>query len=67
MKTSLTTWEMIVVGGLEVLAATQGMPTFFKNLFSIGKTRISLLEDELKLPGKEIAYICKANQTFKRQ
>jgi hypothetical protein len=65
MKTSLTTWEMIVAAGVDNVLSYQGLPSLIKNLFSLSKSRISLLEEEIKLPGQEIAYIYKANNTFK--
>jgi hypothetical protein len=64
MKTNFTTWEMIVAAGIDAITSFQGFKTFAKSLVSLSKERVSLLEQELKLSGSEIAYIHKATQTF---
>jgi hypothetical protein len=64
IKTSMSTMEIIVNAGIDALASLD-VTGVLKNLFSYKKTRISLLEDELKLPGQEIAFIHKSNERFK--
>jgi hypothetical protein len=64
MKSELTTWEVLISAGLDSLASFNPLG-IVKELFKLRKSRISLMEDELKLPGREVAYIYKANKTFK--
>jgi hypothetical protein len=57
------TWTEILINSAIDILTKQGHG-IVKELFSIRKTRLSLLEEELKLPGSEVAYIFKANETF---
>lgn len=66
MKTNTGTLETVVTAGAEVL----GDLVSFKwgkaaqALFSLKKREVALLEGELTAPGKEVAYIVKARETF---
>jgi hypothetical protein len=64
MKSDLTAIEIFVSVGLDMISTVHSV-NMIKELFNFRKSRVSLLEDELKLPGKEIAYIYKANEMFK--
>jgi len=66
MKTNVGTLETVVTAGAEVL----GDLVSFKwgkaaqALFSLKRREVALLEGELTAPGKEVAYIVKARETF---
>lgn len=66
MKTNVGTLETIVTSGVEVL----GDLVSFKwgkaaqALFSLKRRQVALLEGELTSPGREIAYIVKARESF---
>ena len=64
MKSNWTTLEVLVSTGLDALASLSSPVQVLKSMFAIRKSKISLMEEEMKLPGKEIAYIYKANETF---
>lgn len=67
MKTNAGTWETIIVTGAEmaenVLKFQFGKAA--KALFSLRHRKLALLEGELKSPGREIAFISKAHETFR--
>lgn len=63
LKINVTIWEILVHAGMDLLT-TLGATGIVKNLFAYRKEKIALLESELQLPGREIAYIHKANQAF---
>jgi len=65
MKSSFTAWEILMTGAIDSFMSLQGFSSVIRNLFSISKTRIQVKEEEMKLPGREIAYIHKANETFR--
>lgn len=66
MKYHNSTLEIIVSSGIDLILslATGQLISAAKNLFQIRSTKISLLQEEQNLPGKEIAYIYHTNQTF---
>jgi hypothetical protein len=74
IKTRLDTLKTIVIAevgfitggwftGLGALSGIVGMVV--APLYSIKQRQISLMEEEQKAPGKEVAYIIKAKETFK--
>jgi len=66
MKYNNTLLEVIVNARAGVLMALQSgeFITSFKNLFQLNLSHVKLLEEEGKLPGKEVAYIYHAKQRF---
>jgi hypothetical protein len=67
MKTNAGAWETIIVTGAEI---AENLVKFqfgkaAKALFSIRHRKLALLEGELKSPGREIAFISKAQETFR--
>jgi hypothetical protein len=67
MKTNASTLETIIVTGAEIAENLVKLQfgKLAKVLFSIRQRKIALLEGELKTPGKEIAFISKAQETFR--
>lgn len=66
MKSTNTTLEIVVTAGSWLLLALQN-PQFilpFKDLLRMNLSYINLMQEEEKLPGKEIAYIYHANKEF---
>ena len=66
MKHKLGVIEIFVTAALDVLSGTIGVGSINTSLFSIWKQNLNLLEAETKFIGREVAYIYKANETFKR-
>jgi hypothetical protein len=69
MKTKKTWFELLLVGGatlIENLVKLQ-FSSIANGFFSFKQQRIALLEAELKAPGREVAYICKAESAFRTQ
>lgn len=66
ITTNLTYWEVFVFAGIDVLSSFEAFKgiSLMKKLFTIKKAQASLVTEEMKLPGKEIAYIYKANTVF---
>jgi hypothetical protein len=66
MKTNTGTLETIITTGAEVLSdlVTIKWGKAAQALFSLKKRQVALLEGELTAPGKEVAYIVKARETF---
>jgi len=67
MKTNASALETIIVSGAEFaenLAKLQ-FGKLAKGLFSIRHRKLALLEGELKSPGREIAFISKAQKLFR--
>jgi hypothetical protein len=60
MKTNVSTLETILVS-----MADRKFGDIVKGLFSVKYKQIALLEAESKSPGKEVAFISKANETFR--
>lgn len=67
MKINRGVFETLVVSTGEILENIMKFKwgTLAKSLFSISRTRIATLEAELKAPGNEVAYIVKANESFR--
>lgn len=66
LKYNNTILELIVTAGAGMLIALQSgqFASSFKNLLTMNLSHIKLLEEESKIPGKEIAYIYHAKQKF---
>jgi len=66
MKYNNTMLEVLVTAGAAFLLAFQsgGLISPFKTLLKMNLSHVKLLEEENKLPGKEVAYIFEANQQF---
>jgi hypothetical protein len=62
MKANVGTFETVFVALAD--AATLDFGKAARGLFSIKHRQVSLLEGELTSPGKEVAYIVKARETF---
>lgn len=60
--------EVVVTAGVGMLLALQAghFATSFKNLIQMKLSHIDLVEQETKLPGKEVAYIYHAKEKFKK-
>lgn len=58
--------EVVVTVGAGLLTAFHSghFATPFKNLLKMQLSYVNLLQEEAKLPGKEVAYIYKVNQSF---
>jgi hypothetical protein len=69
MKYNNTLLEIIVNAGAGLLLALQSgeFVSSFKNLFSMNLSHAKLMEEEAKLPGKEIAYIYHVNEKFNKK
>jgi hypothetical protein len=67
MKTNASTLETIIVTGAEIAESVVKFQfgKAAKILFSLRHRKLSLLEAELKSPGREIAFISKAQETFR--
>ena len=67
MKTNASTLETIVVIGAECLEnlVKLQLGKLAKVPFTIRQRKVALLEGELKSPGREIAFISKAQDTFR--
>jgi hypothetical protein len=65
MKSQMTTLDIIVSTGIDALTNLDSVGQYIKALFALRKSKISLMEEEMKLPGHEIAYIYKANEAFR--
>jgi len=67
MKTNASTLETIVVSIAEFAEdlAKRNFSKLAKGLFSVRHRKVALLEGELKSPGREIAFISKAQETFR--
>lgn len=63
IKISLNTWELLIGIGLDVISSLPSLGVL-KPLFEFRKSKLHLLESEMKLPGREIAYIYHANKEF---
>jgi hypothetical protein len=66
IKTNARTLETLVVTGAETVA---GLLTFewgraARALFSLKNRQVTLLEGELALPGREVAFVMKAKERF---
>jgi hypothetical protein len=68
MKANMGTLEVLVKTPLEVLEnlLTLKFSKVVDPLFAIKKRQISLMEAELNAPGREIAYLIKAKQSFEK-
>jgi len=66
LRHEMTTAEIILTIGAEVLEGLLHLkPTkAIKALFSFGRRDLDLKEVELKAPGHEVAFICKAKESF---
>ncbi len=66
LKSTLTSWQGYVCAGPDFLENLVRMKfgKAAKQAFSIRRERIELLQGELNLPGHEVAYIVKAQETF---
>lgn len=66
LKYNNTLLEVIVTAGMGMLLALQAgqFISAFKNLVEMKLSHINLIEQESKLPGKEVAYIYHAKQRF---
>lgn len=66
LKYNNTILELIVTAGVGMLIALQSgqFASSFKNLLTMSLSHIKLLEEESKIPGKEIAYVYHAKQKF---
>lgn len=60
MKANQGFLEILVTAGIDVLSDQLGIGTIRTSLFSIWKHHLNLIESESKFPGREIAYIYKA-------
>jgi hypothetical protein len=67
MKTNASTLETIIVTGAEIAENLVKLQfgKLAKGLFSLRHRKLALLEGELKSPGREIAFISKAQETFR--
>jgi len=67
LKADTGTLEVVVKAPLEILENLVNLKfsKIVDPLFAIKKRRISLMEAELNAPGREIAYLVKAKQSFK--
>lgn len=67
MKTNASTLETIIVTGAEIAENLVKLQfgKLAKGLFSLRHRKLALLEGELKSPGREIAFISKARETFR--
>ena len=67
LKYNNTLLEVIVTAGAGLLLALQAgeFVHSFKNLLQMNLSHIKLMEEESKIPGKEVAYIYHAQTTFK--
>ncbi len=66
MKYGFSTIEVLVTAGVDLLvslASGHYLPAI-KNLMTMRLSKINLLQEEAKIPGKEIAYIYHINQKF---
>jgi hypothetical protein len=59
-KTNTSTWETIIVS-----LGNRMFGDIVKGMFSVKHRQIALLEAEAKAPGREIAFISKAQETFR--
>jgi len=68
MKTNASTLETIIVTGAEIVENLVKLQfgKLAKGLFSLRHRKLALLEGELKSPGREIAFISKAQETFQQ-
>ncbi len=66
MKSSFTNIELLIMGGIEFISllVNHNYATAFKSLINIGKQNSSLLEQEQKLSGREVAYIHSVKNRF---
>jgi hypothetical protein len=66
MKINASTLETVIVTGAEIAENLIKLQfgKLAKGLFSLRHRRLALLEGELKSPGREIAFISKAQETF---
>ncbi len=65
LKSGLGTLEILTAAGIAFLSSN--IPTALtaaSHLFKLGKSTLELFSEEGKIPGKEIAYIYKANKEF---
>jgi len=58
--------EIFVTGAIDVLSGQLSVGGVSTSLFSLGKHNLNLLEAELKFTGREIAYIHKTEEKFKK-
>ena len=63
LKANVGTFETILIAGVEFLTRFK-LESAAKSLFSLKHRRIALMENEMKAPGHEIAYIVKAQNLF---
>jgi hypothetical protein len=68
LKYNNTVLELIVTAGAGLLLALQSgeFITSFKNLLQMNLSHIKLMEEEGKLPGKEVAYIYHVKRKFSK-
>ena len=66
MKTSIGILGTIIIASAEVLEnlAKLEFSKLAKSLFAANKRRVDLMEAELTVPGKEVAYITKSREVF---
>lgn len=65
LKSTLGIIEILVAAGLSFFSSNIPMAlNLTSNIIKVGSTTLNLLQEEGKLPGKEIAYIYKAQQKF---
>ena len=66
LKENTETLETLVKAPIELIENLVSLKPskILDPIFSVQKTRISLIESEITAPGKEIAYIIKTNETF---
>jgi len=67
MKTNASALETIIVSAAEIAENLVKLQfgKLAKGLFSLRHRKVALLEGELKSPGREIAFISKAQETFR--
>lgn len=63
IKSQMGIMELFISIGLEAVSNMAPM-NMIKELFALRKTKLSLAEEKLKLPGKEVAYILKVQEKF---
>lgn len=66
MKVGTSTLETILIAGAEFLEDLVRLKwgNLAKGLFSLKHNKIALLEEEMRAPGREIAYIVKAQEAY---
>lgn len=68
MNNRFTTIELLVTSGMEFLSslAQQGYVSAIKDLLTIRKKQVALLQEEKDIDGRELAYIFSAQQHFNK-